>query len=45
MEERDETLHEGKGEYAPPLVVDYGLLAKHAEAGGGSGGDAGTYES
>ena len=45
MEERDETLHEGKGEYAPPVVVDYGLLAKHAEASGGSGPDGGLYES
>ncbi len=45
MEERDENLHEGKGEYAPPVVVDYGLLAKNAEAGGGAASDGGAYES
>jgi len=44
LEERDETLHEGKGDYAPPVVVDYGLLAKHAEAGGGAPVD-GSYAS
>lgn len=39
--DRDESA--SKTEYLPPILVDYGLLAKEAAAASGSGSDGGVY--